>query len=282
MLRGPPDILTGQKSFFEVDEEVEKEAKKAADKIFRKQAKELGCELQPEYEQVDVNSLESSVNRSLGAEYVCHSIWQDLEMTDFLLKKGISKHVLPLLIALVVGRLVDPGSERHTKEWAEKRSAIYELTGTPLRNSLNSYYRGGDTLYSLKQDIEKHLSARERDLFSLSEKMFFLDLTNTYFEGRALLNPKAQRGRSKDKRGDCKLVTLGLIVDESGFAKYSQLFPGNQSEPKTLQDMIKEMEKNINSAKKDLTIVMDGRNSHKRKYYMAPGEQLSLHCSKPR
>lgn len=93
---------------------------------------------------------------------------------------------------------------------------------------------------------------------------------------------KAQRGRSKDKRGDCKLVTLGLIVDESGFAKYSHLFPGNQSEPKTLQDMIKEMEKNINSAKKDLTIVMDGRNSHKRKYNMAPGERLSLHCSKPR
>lgn len=89
---------------------------------------------------------------------------------------------------------MDPGSERYTKEWAEKRSAIYELTGTPLRNSLNSYYRGGDTLYSLKQDIEKHLSVRERDLFSLSEKMVFLDLTNTYFEGRALLNEEGAKG----------------------------------------------------------------------------------------
>jgi hypothetical protein len=45
-----------------------------------------------------------------------------------------------------------------------------------------------------------------------------------------LSNPKAQRGHSKEKRSDCKLLTLALIIDEQGFPKYSKLYPGNQSD----------------------------------------------------
>ena len=51
------------------------------------------------------------------------------------------------------------------------------------------------------------------------------DITSTYFEGQAKANPKAQFGRSKEKRSDAKLLTLALIVDSLGFAKYSEFFP---------------------------------------------------------
>jgi hypothetical protein len=251
------DMLTGQQSIVKVDEKLEKYARKAVGKIFRKQSKELSAQQEAEYEMVNINSLESEQIRGLGAEYLCHRIWNELEMNSYLIGAGISKRVVPLLEAVVVGRLVDPGSEKHTKEWAENRSAIYELTGEPLRNSLNSYYRAGDKLYSLKTGIEKHLCAKERDLFSLSEKMVFIDLSNTYFEGDAKKNAKAKYGRSKDKRKDCKLVTLGLIIDEMGFAKYSQFFPGNQPEGDTLAEMIKSMEENFPLNSKDKTIIMD-------------------------
>ncbi len=69
-------------------------------------------------------------------------------------------------------------------------------------------------------------------------------------------NPKAARGRSKEKRSDCKLVTLGLIVDESGFAKYSELFPGNQYEADTLAGMVRSLEKHLQPGC-DRTIVID-------------------------
>jgi len=159
--------------------------------------------------------------------------------------------------ALMVGRLVDPGSERYTKQWVEKRSALFELAGSPLRPSLNSYYRAGDRLYALKDDLEKHLSNVERDLFSLSEKMFFFDLTNSYFEGQGARNPKARWGRSKERRDDCKLVALGLIIDECGFSKYSQLFTGNQFEAETLEWMIGELESHLPDTARDKTIVVD-------------------------
>jgi len=250
------DILTGQRSLVELDKTLERSAREAARKIFKKQAEQLQEKQVNDYQTVDVNSLETESPRSLGPEYLCHSVWKMLGIDGLLDKQGVSANVTPLLEALVVGRLVDPGSERYTKEWAEKRSALYELAGAPLRNSPNSYYRAGDTLYGLKKELEEHLSNTEKALFSLSEKLFFLDLTNTYFEGTAEGNPKAAWGRSKEKRSDCKLVTLGLIVDEAGFAKYSEFFPGNQSEAETLAGMIGSLEKHLEPGC-DRTIVFD-------------------------
>jgi len=47
----------------------------------------------------------------------------------------------------------------------------------------------------------------------------------------------AQLGRSKEKRSDCPLVTLVLVLDGDGFPLGSQIFPGNASEPTTLARM---------------------------------------------
>jgi hypothetical protein len=65
------------------------------------------------------------------------------------------------------------------------------------------------------------------------------DLTNTYFEGAAATNPKAARGRPKEKRADCPLVTLGLVLDASGFVRRSRMFAGNVAESTTLAEMLK-------------------------------------------
>lgn len=251
------DILTGQRSFIDLDTRLEKQAQAAAEKIFRKQAKEIRDKAEADYQTVDVNSLATEMHRSIGPEYVCHCVWKELKMNEFLTSHGNSRNVIPLMEALVVGRLVEPGSERYTKQWVEKRSALFELTGNPLRPSLNSYYRAGDRLYAIKDELEQHLSGVEKDLFSLSERMFFFDLTNTYFEGAMLMNPKAQWGRSKEKRDDCKLVALGLIVDECGFSKYSQLFAGNEFEGETLEGMVGALEQHLPEGAGDRTIVAD-------------------------
>ena len=36
-------------------------------------------------------------------------------------------------------------------------------------------------------------------------------------------NDKARRGHSKEKRSDCPLVTLGLVLDDSGFVQRSRM-----------------------------------------------------------
>ena len=86
--------------------------------------------------------------------------------------------------------------------------------------------------------METFLSGQEQTLFDLNRSIVLYDLTNTYFEGQCGQNPKAQFGRSKEKRSDCPLVTLGLVLDGEGFPLSSQVFPGNASEPGTLELML--------------------------------------------
>jgi len=250
------DILTGRRSLFKIDQEIEHHARQAADKIFAKRADEINAEVVEDFQMVDTKSIEASIPRSLGPEYVSHSMWQQLDFNTVLRKQGISSQVLPLLEALVVGRLIEPGSELWTKKWAEELSALYELTGTPPRHSLQSYYRGTDKLYECKEALEVHLAIREKDLFSLEENIVLYDLTNTYFEGECAGNPKAAYGRSKEKRSDCKLATMGFVVDGEGFAKYSRIYPGNQYEAGTFQQIVGELEKHM-LKKTKATIVMD-------------------------
>jgi transposase len=258
-------LLTGQKTIFCSTSDIEKHAHKAVEKIKQQRAKDQHPEVVAHAEEhvaedfklVDVNSMDTSHVRSIGPEYVCHCQWNELGFNEVLLNNGMSSATLPLIEALVVGRLVSPGSELHTWGWAQNRSAIFELTGNPLRPSLNSLYRAGDRLFKLKDTLEGALSTMERNLFSLQERMCFFDLANTYFEGRAESNPKAKRGKSKEKRSDCKLLTLALIIDEQGFAKYSNLYPGNQAESKTLKDIIESLIEMRPNLAKDRTVIVD-------------------------
>lgn len=258
-------MLTGQKQLFSIDPEIEKVARTAADKIRTKQAVDKTNDTgatpadtdTPIYQQVDVSSMEASQVRSLGPEYICHCIWNELQISDLLVSEGVSEHTLPLIKALVIGRMISPGSELHTHQWAQYRSALYELTGAPLRDSLNSLYRAADHIFKCKDALENHLANREKDLFDLPERICLFDLTNTYFEGQALANSKAKRGRSKEKRSDCKLLTLALIVDENGFAKYSRLYPGNQAECRTLSPILDSLVALRPNLAKDRTVIMD-------------------------
>lgn len=101
------------------------------------------------------------------------------------------------------------------------------------------------------------MRTRENDLFSLEETIILYDLTNTYLEGQAASNPKAKFGRSKEKRSDCRLLTLGLVIDGSGFPKTSQLFDGNQSEPGTFLDMVNTLYQKDPTSSKKPTVVID-------------------------
>lgn len=258
-------FLTGQTNLFDATPDIEKHALKAAEKIKEKRCKE--CHVKPlagsgqraeeDFKLVNVNSMDASQARSLGPEYVCHCQYDELQINEILLQNGIPNGTLPLFEALVIGRLVSPGSELHTWRWSQQQSAIFELAENPLRPSLNSMYKAGDRLFKLKDTLEEALSKRERHLFSLQERMCFFDLTNTYFEGQAAANPKAKRGKSKEKRSDCKLLTLALIIDEQGFAKYSNLYPGNQAESKTLKEIIESLIEMRPSLAEDRTVIMD-------------------------
>ena len=100
-------------------------------------------------------------------------------------------------------------------------------------------YHAADMLMRHRAALEEHLFGATQTLFpEAAETVTLYDLTNTYFEGDAAGNPKARRGRSKEKRSACPLLTLGLALDGRGFVRRSKTFAGNVSEGTTLEVML--------------------------------------------
>jgi len=123
--------------------------------------------------------------------------------------------------------------------------------------SLYGLYQVSDQLLKKKAAIEEHLYERQRSLFDLQETITLYDLTNTYHEGQCKANGLAALGHSKEKRTDCPLVTLALVLDSSGFPRRSHVFKGNVSEPTTLAEMLRDLEGGHVSVGQKPTVVMD-------------------------
>src|SRR5262249_51608071 len=103
-------------------------------------------------------------------------------------------------------------------------------------------YRALDLILKHKSALEAHLSKRCGELFSIENEVLLYDVTSTYFEGLAEGNPLAQRGYSRDHRGDCKQVLIALVVTFDGFPLGYEIFPGNVHDSRTLQTIVSTME----------------------------------------
>ncbi len=226
---------------------------------------------EPEFEHVNIRSIKNRRARTIGAEHIALSIFKELELDKKFRQLGFNKRQQMAATLSVIGRLVHPASENATREWAKNISGLEQLLNYSFKDiSNNSLYRISDKILEHKTELENHLTQKENDIFNLKESLVFYDLTNTYFEGQASQNSKAQFGHSKEKRSDCRLITLGLIIDEQGFPKASKVMKGNQYEPHSLIDMIAELEnksvediKKSKHQKKDKTIIMDAGISTK-------------------
>ncbi len=199
---------------------------------------------EPDYHTVDINHVETLQARSIGVETLAWHAVMQLQLDQKLTALGFNKVELAAAIGNIIGRVVSPGSELHTHDWLQSRSALGELLDHDYgHTSLTRLYTISDKLLKHQTALETFLSEQEQTLFELNRSIVLYDLTNTYFEGQCHQNPKAQFGRSKEKRSDCPLVTLGLVLDGEGFPLSSQVFPGNASEPGTLELMLDGLQK---------------------------------------
>jgi len=148
------------------------------------------------------------------------------EFLDLLAQLGINGAQITAIVGSIIGRMAGVGSELATYNWLTKQSALGELLEVDYESlPLMTMYRAADALWKHSTQIEQTLFMRLTDLFGFSTTITLYDLTNTYFEGEVPHNTKARRGRSKEKRTDCPLVTLGLVLDGSGLCAVRRPLP---------------------------------------------------------
>jgi transposase len=209
-----------------------------------------------DYQTLDVESLDLVRPRSVAIEHVALEALRQIGLDTKLEALGFNGRQLAVAIGTLVGRMTAPGSELATYHWLQHHSGLGELIDYDFsRTHLMQLYRISDQLLKHKEALEAFLYARERTLFDFEEVITLYDLTNTYFEGTGQGNGNAALGKSKEKRSDCPLVTLALVLDGSGFPKRSEVFAGNASEPQTMAQMVGKLAEDKTSSPP--TVVLD-------------------------
>lgn len=196
------------------------------------------------FEEIDLNSITGKNSEQIGGEHLCMQAMQELGLDKFLKEElNYSDSQLTNSLIALMGRLLYPGSENSTAKWLNDNSAIDEFY--PLKSAKvnkNQLYSAANQLYKNKVPIEKYLNTKIEQLLNFKRRIVLYDLTNTHFEGLMEKSDKSTFGRNKQKRNDCRQITLGMLTDEHGFPIHTQYYKGNVSEPSTLELILSDLE----------------------------------------
>jgi transposase len=251
--------LQNQRDMF--DDELSREAASWIDRIVRLVERSKSSRPEGDIEYVDgvkVNEIETENVVEYGPELVGMKAWQALDMSRLLLGIGMNRKAVSTAQMMVINRLIHPLSELALIGWSE-RTALPECLNIRItKTQKDRLYKTSDQLHKHHSMIEEFLRKKEEQLYGLQRHIVLYDVTNTHFEGICEQNPKARRGRNKQKRNDCPQVAVGLAYDEFGYALAHEVFAGNMSDCKTLETMLDRLEKVCKGPEKPVVILDAG------------------------
>ena len=244
------DIINQTPILFEVDKTLESLAQQYATKIIASKAKVVdskedgdSSDSKDKYKEIDVETIKNSDPKTIGVEHILYETIKELGLPDKLQELGLTNIQINSAIGVLIAKATTPSSEAKAFDWLCNTTAVNELIGCDFNKmSSNNIYRISDKLYAHKDELEQHLYTKQKEIFDYEETITLYDLTNTYFEGGAKGIERAKRGRSKEKRSDAPIITLGVMLDSSGFVRKSEIFDGNVSEGKTFKGMLDKLQ----------------------------------------
>ena len=139
-----------------------------------------------------------------------------------------------LILALLVGRILDPGSKL-----AAARTLSPETASSSLGEALglgavadDELYAALDWLLARQPAIETALARRHLR----NGTLVLYDVSSSYLEGRCC--PLARRGYSRDGRKGTLQIVYGLLCAPDGCPVAVEVFDGNTADPMTLAPQI--------------------------------------------
>jgi transposase len=196
-----------------------------------------------EKQWVQMQALEGGWQKIYGPVLVFRRLWEQLGLdkllTDLQSHTAIQFSIDEAVFAMVLHRLLDPGSKRATHQWLE---TVYRPQFETLQ--LQHLYRALDPLLSGKEKIEEALFTRNSNLFSLNVDLVLFDTTLVHFEGRGPegLATMARPGNYPD----CVKVLVGLVLTGDGFPIAHQVFPGSTADINAFKAAIKDLKQRFN------------------------------------
>lgn len=207
------------------------------------------------WKQVDVRGVRVERTRDFGEGYLGLALWHRLKLDQLLaglLPAGREAVGWSQVAALLtVARFCAQRSELGVAEHWFGTTALDELLGIEERAVNDArLYRALDRLAEHKEALCSHLMERYRQWFGVRLEFLLYDVTSTFFEGEAADNPQARHGYSRDSRGDCKQVCIGLVCTPEGLPLSFETFAGNRTDVTTVEQIVRSMEEKYGVAER--------------------------------
>lgn len=189
-----------------------------------------------EVERVRSASLAARSSKSWGPSVVFGRLWETQGLPEVLgslsRDRKFQFNVERACFALALQRLCAPGSDLAGSRWIE----TVEAEGFD-RLALQHFYRTTSFLFDVRQDLERDLFLRDRDLFSQSLDLVFLDTTSVYVH-RDTETEWRKRGYSRDRRAELPQLVLCVAVDAQSWPIAWEVFPGNTADPVAMRAVV--------------------------------------------
>jgi hypothetical protein len=132
-----------------------------------------------------------------------------------------------LALALIISRVVRPGSKLSTLTWWADTTLGADLGVAAA--STDDIYAAMDWLGGRQDAIEAELAARHLGPQVNPARMALFDLSSSWLEGTHC--PLAARGYSRDGKKGTLQIEYGLLTDPHGRPAAVRVFPGNTGDP---------------------------------------------------
>jgi hypothetical protein len=167
-----------------------------------------------------------TITRSLPHGHVAavHAMARELGLPALL---GPAGRARDLALALIISRVVAPGSKLSTLTWWGDTTlgADLDVAGA----STDDIYAAMDWLGHRQDAIEAGLARRHLGPEPNPSKMALFDLSSSWLEGSHC--PLAARGYSRDGKKGTLQIEYGLLTDPAGRPVAVRVFPGNTGDP---------------------------------------------------
>jgi len=150
-----------------------------------------------------------------------------------------------LALALVISRVVKPGSKLSTLAWWDDTTLGADLGAAGA--STDDIYTAMDWLVSRQDAIEAGLARRHLGPEPNPSRMALFDLSSSWLEGSHC--PLAGRGYSRDGRKGKLQIEYGLLTDPEGRPVAVRVFPGNTGDPAAFTQIVQVVREKFGLAK---------------------------------
>jgi len=139
-----------------------------------------------------------------------------------------------IALALVISRVIRPGSKLSTLAWWSDTTLGVDLGVADA--STDEIYAAMDWLAGRQDAIERKLAAKHLAPEVNPARMALFDLTSAWVTGRCCA--LAARGYSRDGKKGCEQIEYGVLTDPAGRPVAVRVFPGNTADPDAFTEIV--------------------------------------------